>query len=64
MESLTSSFSNYLTILMSFDGITRETVILCLLMIFNPLTYDLRSRILGRKREQARAAFEPLARLV
>ena len=33
-------------------------------MIFSPLTYDLRSRILGRKRKQARAAFEPFARLV
>ena len=33
-------------------------------LILNPLTYDLRSRILGRKRKQARAAFEPFARLV
>ena len=30
----------------------------------NPLTYDLRSRILDQKRKQARAAFEPFARLV
>ena len=27
----------------------------------NPLTYDLRSRILGRKRKRARAALEPFA---
>ena len=29
--------------------------------ILNSLTYDLRSRILDRKRKQARAAFEPLS---
>lgn len=35
MESLTSSFSNYLMILIILDGIPRETVILCLFTIFN-----------------------------
>ena len=30
----------------------------------NPLTYDLRSRILDQKRKQARAAFEAFARFV
>ena len=32
--------------------------------IVKPLTDDLRSRILRRKRKRARAAFEPFARLV
>lgn len=30
----------------------------------NPLTYDLRLRILGRKRKKSHAAFEPFARFV
>ena len=34
----------------------------CFARSINPLTYDLRSRILGRKRKQARAAFELFAR--
>lgn len=38
------------------DKIERERI--------NPLTYDLGSGILGRKSKQARAAFEPFARLV
>lgn len=34
MEFLTSSFSHYLMILIILDRIPRETVILCLFMIF------------------------------